>query len=170
VLSFRVPPEGPPQLAWSRKKGVDVPTPVADPERVYLVDDQGIATALDLETGAVVWGPERLATGTYSASPVLAAGRVYATAEDGTTTVFRAGPRFEILQQNEIGGYVLASPAIAGDRIYLRTSEALWAIAGDRSEASATGRPAPGGRGAAGRPAAAPSGAGRRVVRSGCAF
>lgn len=119
-------------LAWSftGRAGPDVPTPVSDGERLYLVNDQGLATALDLETGAEVWGPERTAQGTVSGSPVLAGGRVYFTNESGVTVVLRAGPAFEVLAQNELdGSYTLSSPAVAGDELFIRTAEYLYCIA-----------------------------------------
>jgi outer membrane protein assembly factor BamB len=116
-------------LAWKMDKGTDVPTPATDGRLVYMVDDRGIAWALAPATGEVVWGPERLpAGGNYSASPVVADGKVYAVSEEGVTTVLKAGPKFEVLAENDLGGYVLSSPAVAGGRIYLRTDEYLWAV------------------------------------------
>lgn len=131
ILAFRVGGRGEiteSHLAWQVSKGTDVPTPITDGQYLYVVNDQGIVTCHDVQTGAVVWGPERLTVGTYSASPVLAAGRIYATSEDGVTTVFRAGDRFEILATNDLGGYTLSSPAISDGQIFLRTAEALYAI------------------------------------------
>jgi hypothetical protein len=59
---------------------------------------------------------------------VLADGKIYATNEDGVTTVIRAGPRFEILAENGLDDYTLSSPAISNGQIFLRTDFALWAI------------------------------------------
>jgi hypothetical protein len=70
----------------------------------------------------------RLAEGTHSASPVLADGKLYAIAESGVTTVVAATGEPRILAENALPGFTLASPAIAGGRIYLRTAEALWCI------------------------------------------
>jgi outer membrane protein assembly factor BamB len=69
-----------------------------------------------------------LRPGTYSASPVLADGRIYATNEDGVTSVVKAGTEFQVLAENELDDYTLSSPAIAGGRIFLRTTKFLWAI------------------------------------------
>ena len=80
-------------MAWSfTRGGPDVPTPVSDGQYVYVVNDRGVVHCLDLKTGAVVYGPQRLKPGTYSASPVLADGNIYVTSEDGVTSVFAAGP------------------------------------------------------------------------------
>jgi outer membrane protein assembly factor BamB len=113
---------------WQFMNGPDVPTPVTDGTHVYVVTDRGVVYCLNLQTGATVYGPQRLAPGTYSASPVLADGRVYITNEDGTTSVFKAGPTFELLSENRLDDYTLSSIAIKDGQIFLRTSGFLWAI------------------------------------------
>jgi outer membrane protein assembly factor BamB len=117
---------------WSFDSGPDVPTPVTDGTRVYIVTDNGIAWCLDLRTGRALYGPERLKPGTYSASPVLADGRIYVTSEDGLTTVLEAGPSFKVLAENAVDEYTLSSPAISNGQIFLRTDKHLYAI-GKRS-------------------------------------
>src|SRR5678815_2127189 len=84
-----------PKPLWSFNQGPDVPTPVTDGSLLYIVRDNGAAFALNLKTGAVVYGPQRLPPGAYSASPVLADGHVYVTSEEGLTAVYKAGPKFE---------------------------------------------------------------------------
>ena len=113
---------------WSSDYGPDVPTPTTDGERLYIVDDRGIALCLRVKNGETVWDRSRLEPGTYSASPVLADGKIYATSEDGTTTVFRTGDEFEILGVNKLDSYTLASPAISGNQIFIRTQEHLYCI------------------------------------------
>ncbi len=79
--------------AWSFDLGPDVPTPISDGKLLYVVRDNGVVHALDVKTGAIVWGPERLKTGAYSASPVLADGKLYVTSEnEGLTTGVRGRP------------------------------------------------------------------------------
>ncbi|MBT3603801.1 MAG: PQQ-like beta-propeller repeat protein, partial [Candidatus Latescibacteria bacterium] len=65
----------------------DVPTPVSDGKHFYMVDDRGLATCLNAKTGEVIWGPERTAQGTVSASPILADGKLYVLNEYAVTTV-----------------------------------------------------------------------------------
>lgn len=128
VLAFH--PGG--ELAWSWEKGTDVPTPVSDEKYLYIVNDKGIVHTLELATGKVVYGPERLAPGTYSASPVLADGRIYATSEEGVTSVFKTGPAFELLATNALEGFTLASPAVSDGQIFVRTAKYLYAIGARR--------------------------------------
>jgi hypothetical protein len=128
-------------VVWTFSQGPDVPTPVSDGTLLYVVRDNGVMFALDMKTGATVYGPQRLPNGTYSASPTLADGKIYLTTEeDGITTVVRAGPKFEILSRNEILGgdcspYCLSTIAISEGEIFVRTTSYLWVI-GERRTAS----------------------------------
>jgi outer membrane protein assembly factor BamB len=129
LLAYRAPKGSEqPQLLWSFDHGPDVPTPVTDGKYFYSVDDRGIMWCLDVKTGAEVWSGQRLKSATYSSSPVLADGMLYITNEEGLTSVVRAGPKFEIISENPLGGYVLSSPAISDGQIFIRTDEFLYAI------------------------------------------
>ena len=113
---------------WSFDRGPDVPTPVSDGTLLYVVGDNGVVHALDVKSGQVVYGPERLRAGTYSASPILCDGKIYVTSEDGVTSVFTAGPKFQILAENGMNEYTLSSVAISNGQIFLRTAGHLYAI------------------------------------------
>ena len=78
--------------------------------------------------GPEFYGRQRLRAGTYSASPVLADGKIYITNEDGVTSVLKAGPHFTVLAENEFDDYTLSSPAISGGQIFFRTTKFLWAV------------------------------------------
>ncbi len=117
-----------PILMWQTSEGPDVPTPVSDGERLYIVKDNGVLFCLDATSGAVVWGPVRIKTGTYSASPVLVNGMIFATSEDGVTSIVAAKPEFELIAENDLGGYTLASPAISDGQIFMRTESHLYCI------------------------------------------
>ena len=121
------------RLAWKfdGNTGPDVPTPVCDGKYLYMVNDRGIVTCLDARSGDLIWGPERTERGTVSASPLLAAGKLYITNEAGTTTVLRAGAAFEILASNALDdAYTISSIAVSGGRLFIRTSEFLYCIGG----------------------------------------
>ena len=114
--------------AWTFDRGPDVPTPVSDGTLLYSVDDRGVVHALDVKTGAVVYGPERLKPAIYSASPTLADGKIYVTNEEGLTSVFSAGPKFELLAENDSAEYTLSTIAVSQGQLFLRTEKFLYAI------------------------------------------
>ena len=121
-------------VVWATDNGPDVPTPVTDGELFYVVNDSGIVFVSDAKTGDPVYGPVRIQTGTYSASPVLADGKIYITNEGGMTTVFKTGPTFELLAENDFDDYCLSSPAISDGQIFIRTTGHLYAIGERRSD------------------------------------
>lgn len=115
-------------VLWSTANGPDVPTPVTDGRYFYVVNDRGIMWCLDAKTGQEIYGQQRLKSGTYSASPVLADDKIYVTNEDGLTTVVKAGPKFEIVAENALNDYCLSSPAISDGQIFIRTAQHLYCI------------------------------------------
>ena len=104
---------------------------------VYFSDffDNGVLFCFRARSGEVVWGPERVRPGIYSASPVLADGRIYVTSEDGVTSVVEAGPKFRLLAENDLEGYTLSSPAISNGQIFVRTEQYLYCIGKRRTGA-----------------------------------
>jgi outer membrane protein assembly factor BamB len=129
-------------VSWTFAQGPDVPTPVSDGELLYIVRDNGVVFALDVKTGTTVYGPHRLPAGTYSASPILADGKIYVTSEEeGLTTVFKTGQDFEVLSSNSLLGdcspYCLSTVAVSDGQLFVRTSSYLWAIGERRTGATA---------------------------------
>jgi outer membrane protein assembly factor BamB len=95
------------------------------------VKDGGILTSLDARTGEPAYVQERIAgaPGSYYASLVAADGRLYAASLAGKLTVIKAGgAKPEILHQADFGERILATPALAGARLYVRTYTKLWAF------------------------------------------
>jgi len=121
---------------WQTRNGPDVPTPVSDGKYLYVVNDRGIMFCFDLQTGEELYSGQRVKPGIYSASPVLADGKIYVTSEEGVTTVVKAGPQFEVLAENSLADYTLSSPAISNGQIFLRTEKALWAVGKARDVAA----------------------------------
>jgi outer membrane protein assembly factor BamB len=115
-------------LVWTTDRGPDVPTPAVDGKYIFILNDRGILWCRDAKTGAEIWGNQRVRPGTYSASPVVADGKLYVTSEDGVTTVLEAGPEFKVLGENEIPEYTLSSFAISDGQIFMRTQNHLYCI------------------------------------------
>ena len=93
---------------------------------LMMINDNGIVTCLDAHTGAEVW-TARL-TDSYSASPIAAEGRVYFFSEDGKATVIEAGRTFKKLAENTLDEGFMASPAIDGRALFLRTRSYLYRV------------------------------------------
>ena len=93
---------------------------------IYMTGDVGILTVADAKTGERVH-QERIG-GVYTASPVAGDGKVYLVSEDGETIVLAAGREPKILARNKLSARQLASPAISGGRLFIRSDDALYAI------------------------------------------
>jgi len=114
-------------VAWEYSKNVPtMASGVLVDDLVFMVDDGGIATCLELETGARLWR-ERIG-GQYSASPLYAKGRLYFFDREGTSVVLKAGRKFEVLASNELDSGFMASPAVVGDAMLLRTKTHLYRV------------------------------------------
>jgi outer membrane protein assembly factor BamB len=114
-------------VAWTLKKGAPhTPSVVVVNDSLFCVSDAGIASCIDPLNGEVRWS-ERL-SGNFSASPVVAEGRIYFLNETGATHVVKASKTFELLATNEIGEKTLASPAVTDGAIYLRGEKHLMKV------------------------------------------
>jgi outer membrane protein assembly factor BamB len=82
---------------------------------------------MDAKTGKELYN-ERTHNARHRASPVLADGKIYLAARDGTVTVVKAGPKFEIIATNKLPDQITSSPAISNGKIYIRGFETLYAI------------------------------------------
>jgi outer membrane protein assembly factor BamB len=111
---------------WTNELGADVPTPTTDGKYIYVLNDRGFLNCLEPESGKVIYEGQRIELGTYSSSPLLADGKIYSTSEEGTTTVVKAGPEFEILGVSKLNDHTLASPVAVDNQIFLRTDEYLY--------------------------------------------
>ena len=117
----------PTNLAWENRRNFPyVPSVLARGEHLYYVSDKGMAGCHVAKTGDMVWN-ERLG-GPVTASPVLIDGKVYAVGEDGTAYVFAAAPRFQLLARNTVGEPVMATPAVANGRLFIRGRSHLFCI------------------------------------------
>lgn len=114
-------------LVWRTVRGgPHVPSPIYVNNRLYTVNDTGIATCLNADTGELVW--QSRIRDTFSASPIEAGGLLYVPSESGVTYVLRTGDEFSLAAKNDLGIPTLASLAVADDRIYLRAQDELFCI------------------------------------------
>ena len=114
-------------VVWRLERGApNKPSILLVNDLIFMINDVGIASAVEARTGALVW--QSRVGGTFSASPVYAAGRIYMFDEDGRTTAIEAGREYKMLAQNELENGFMASPAIAGDAFFLRTTRDLYRI------------------------------------------
>lgn len=115
------------EVAWKYTRSVSLtPSFLIVGEELYMVSDNGIATCFEAKTGKVHW--QQRMSGTFSASPTFADGRIYLQNEDGDTTVIATGKGFKKLAENRLDGQTLASFAISDGQILLRTGTHLYAI------------------------------------------
>jgi len=114
-------------LAWRETRNIGKkPSPVLVDGLLYNIDDGGITMCLDARTGKRLWR-ERI-EGNYSASPIYANGRIYVSNQEGRTTVIKAGREFEVIAENDLDEGFMASPAVVGDALFLRTNTHLYRI------------------------------------------
>lgn len=114
-------------VAWRTKRGApNTPSLLLVGSDLVMVADSGVATCVDAKTGERRW-QQRL-NGAYSASPLLADDRLYFLNERGTTTVLRAGDKFDKLAENALGERTLASPAVDDGAVYIRGEKHLYRI------------------------------------------
>jgi outer membrane protein assembly factor BamB len=114
-------------LVWENKKSFPyVPSPLAWGDHVYYVNDRGDAACCLAKTGKAMWTTSL--GGKFKSSPILIDGKIYAANEEGDVFVFAAATRFQLLAKNTIGEQVIATPAVANGRLFIRGSNHLFCI------------------------------------------
>ena len=102
------------------------PSPVLVDDLLFTLSDTGILMCREALTGSEIW-MERL-NAKYAASPLYADGRIYCFSQEGKTTVFKPGRSFEVLATNKLESGFMASPAVSGKALFLRTKTHLYRI------------------------------------------
>ena len=121
-------------IAWSKMRGGPyMTTPIAYGKYLYICSNAGILTCYEADTGKEVY-KERLGGVSYTASPIAADGRLYFTSEQGGVRVVKAGPEFELLAVNELGDVCMATPAISGGTLFVRSQHFLYALGRNHTE------------------------------------
>jgi outer membrane protein assembly factor BamB len=118
-------------MAWSQPNGSPYTgTPLVYEGILYVCTDSGILSAYDAKTGERLYRSRvSPSAGGFSASPVAAGGRLYLASEDGDVFVVKAGRQFELLSSNPMGEICMATPAISGTMLIVRTQGHLVGIA-----------------------------------------
>jgi outer membrane protein assembly factor BamB len=117
-------------VAWKATKGISgYSSPLFYDGRIYVVQDGGRVTCWNAKTGKALYEQERLGTeGEYYASPVAANGHLYLASTRGTVTVAEAGDSMNVKSKNALGESIMATPAIADNKFYVRSANHLWAF------------------------------------------
>ena len=119
------------KILWKKERGTPyIPSPLLYEGLLYYnQSNQSILTCVDSKTGEVAFGPERVGElSNIYASPVGAGGRVYLTGRNGNTVVLQRGPEYKVTALNKLDERFDASPALAGNQLFLRGAKHLYCI------------------------------------------
>jgi outer membrane protein assembly factor BamB len=119
-------------IAWTQPlAGPYHPTPIVYQGLLYVLYDRGMLACYDAKSGKEVY-KKRLGGGSsaFTASPWAADGKVFCLSEDGDTHVVQAGREFKVLGRNRLGEMCLATPAIAGGSLFIRTQGRVYCVRG----------------------------------------
>jgi outer membrane protein assembly factor BamB len=114
-------------IAWRLKKSApNKPSLLLIGDLLFMINDGGIATCVEAKTGQPIW--TQRVEGNYSASPLLADGRIYVFSEEGKVAALAPGREFKLLAENKLDDGFMASPAVSGKALYLRTKTHLYRV------------------------------------------
>lgn len=114
-------------VVWKETKRIPAkPSPLLTGKDLYVTDDSGIVSCFDAADGALRW-QERLG-GNFTASPILAGGKIYFAGESGKVTLLEQSAAFQVAGENEVDGKLMASPVVVDGVLLLRSEEALYRI------------------------------------------
>ena len=112
-----------------RAGGTYLPTPVIYKNALYVLNDKGIFSRRNAETGERIY-QSRVAPGAaaFTASPWAYNGHVFVMSEEGDTFVIEAANEYRLVRTNSLDDFSMATPAIVGDRLLIRTQHRLYSI------------------------------------------
>lgn len=118
-------------IIWTNDRGNPyTASPVLHDNKLYFVTDSGMLSCLNAQTGEAYCRQQRLPKPyNFKASPVGANGKLYLSTEEGDVVVVKMGEHYEVLATNTMPDqFFVASPAIVGGSLYLRSQDALYCI------------------------------------------
>jgi outer membrane protein assembly factor BamB len=114
-----------------------VPSPLVVGDHLYLLNDGGLLSCVEFDTGKVIYDKERMrgkrGSTKYFSSPVYADGKIFCGSQTGELLVVKEGEEFEILGISTLDSPINATPAVGKDRLFVRTEKMLWCIGGKGS-------------------------------------
>jgi len=118
-------------VAWTRRKGVpNMSSPVITNGLLFMVSDSGgVVTGMNADTGNELWRSRLRPSGDHWASPLLANGKIYFCSKTGGVSVIEAGESYQGIASNRLDASFIASPAVAGDSLILRSTTHLYCLA-----------------------------------------
>jgi outer membrane protein assembly factor BamB len=114
-------------VVWSMEKDVPaITSPFVKDGILYMIHERGNLTCLDATTGKTVYVNKL--KGQFYAAPICADGKIYITSKNGTIYSLKEGKEFQVLAESKLDGEFMASPAVSGKSLILRSSKALYRI------------------------------------------
>jgi outer membrane protein assembly factor BamB len=126
-------------LLWNieAKTPSNLSSPLFYNDRLYVVKSGGLASCYDTRAGKALWERNRIGNfGDYFASPVAAAGKIYISGKNGFIVELEDGPELKVIGKHDMGEEIIATPAIADGRLFIRTRENLICVAANNTEAT----------------------------------
>ncbi|MDB4331786.1 PQQ-binding-like beta-propeller repeat protein [bacterium] len=133
LVAVRIPtkPNQKPEQLYRLDRGAPyVPTPAVRGNRMFIIDDKGVASCVDVETGDTLWMERIGGRQGYGASPIIIGDKVLVISLAGEAATFRAADEFELLGEMDLGGPVGASPAFANGCLLLRVENEIRCLGG----------------------------------------
>lgn len=116
-------------ILWKCTENVPgIATPVITNGMIFMVSEKGILSCLDAKTGQLIWKEKLQGNFNFNTAPVAIADKIYLTDVDGTTTIIKAGKKFETVTQNKLEGKFIARPVVSGNSLIIRSDTHIYRI------------------------------------------
>tara|TARA_B100000959_G_C14702546_1_gene509386 strand:- start:33 stop:725 length:693 start_codon:yes stop_codon:yes gene_type:complete len=117
------------RVEWELNRSIpEIPSPLFHENRIYMICNGGVLASVDAANGKLLYRERLGGFGQYSASPTVANDHLYLASEEGLVTVVKAGDKFRIVHQRDLGEHLFVTPAIDATTLYLRSEKHLRAF------------------------------------------